>query len=86
MSLELLSKHVFAGSDGTAIFLFEPEKAFVENPDGEGFILTLPEDAEVLDFLAIMDGMGLERNEFNAYGLVTVLLERREQGEMEEFA
>ena len=85
MDLELLSKHVFTGSDGTAIFLFEPEKAFVPNPDGEGLILAT-EEVDVLDFLAIMDDMGLERTELNAIGLITVLLEKREQGEMQEFA
>lgn len=85
MNPELLSKHVFTGTDGTAIFLFEPEKAFVPNPDGEGLILAT-EEVDVLDFLAIMDDMGLERTELNAIGLVTVLLEKREQGEMQEFA
>lgn len=85
MDTELLSKHVFTGTDGTAIFLFEPEKAFVPNPDGEGLILAT-EEVDVLDFLAIMDDMGLERTELNAIGLVTVLLEKREQGEMQEFA
>ena len=85
MDTELLSKHVFTGTDGTAIFLFEPEKAFVPNPDGEGLILA-QDEADVLDFLAIMDDMGLERTELNAIGLVTVLLEKREQGEMQEFA
>ena len=85
MDTELLSKHVFTGTDGTAIFLFEPEKAFVPNPDGEGLILAT-EEVDVLDFLAIMDDMGLERTELNAIGLITVLLEKREQGEMQEFA
>lgn len=85
MDTELLTKHVFTGTDGTAIFLFEPEKAFVPNPDGEGLILAT-EEVDVLDFLAIMDDMGLERTELNAIGLVTVLLEKREQGEMQEFA
>ena len=85
MNPELLAKHVFTGTDGTAILLFEPEKAFVPNPDGEGLILA-SEEVDVLDFLAIMDDMGLERTELNAIGLVTVLLEKREQGEMQEFA
>ena len=85
MNPELLAKHVFTGTDGTAIFLFEPEKAFVPNPDGEGLILAT-EEVDVLDFLAIMDDMGLERTELNAIGLITVLLEKREQGEMQEFA
>lgn len=85
MDLELLNKHVFAGSDGTAIFVFEPEKAFVPNPEGEGFVLSL-DDVDVLDFLAIMDDLGLERTEYNALGLVVALLEKREAGEMQEFA
>ncbi len=84
MDLELLSKHVVTGSDGTAIFLFEPDQAFTPNPDGEGFILA--PDVEVLDFLAIMDELNLERSEFNACGVVAVLLEKRQQGEMQEFA
>lgn len=86
MDLELLNKHVFTGSDGTAIFLFEPEKAFSPNPDGEGFVLTLSEEVEILDFLAIMDKMGIECTELTACGLVAVLLKKRAEGEMQEFA
>ena len=86
MDTELLSKHVFTGTDGTAIFLFEPEKAFQPNPEGEGFILTVDDDASILDFLTIMDEMNLERTELNALGLVYVLLEKRAAGEMQEFA
>lgn len=81
---QLLNKHVFTDGFGGAIFLFEPEQAMVDNPEGEGKILATEKD--VLDFMSILDTMSLERNEMNALGLITVLLEKRAAGEMQEFA
>lgn len=81
IDMSVLNQHLFVGSDGSALFVFDPESAFVPNPDGEG--LVMKEDVDVLDFLAILDSLDLERTELNALGLATVLLERRESGDEE---
>ncbi len=81
VDLEVLNKHLFVGEDGSGVFVFEPENAFMPNPDGEGVVLK--PDVTILDFLAVMDGLDLERTEFNARSLATVLLERREEGDEE---
>lgn len=81
IDMSVLNQHLFVGSDGSALFVFDPESVFVPNPEGEGLIMK--DGVDVLDFLAILDSLDLEHTELNALGLATVLLERRESGDEE---
>lgn len=81
-----LDRHLFIGDDSPTIFVFEPDKAFTT--DLESGILTVIEDKKYLDFLGVMDTLGLDRTEDNALILATELLKRRNNGDADllEFA
>ena len=81
--MSLLEKHIMEGSDGSLIFVFDMEKAFEVDSEGR---FSLKNDAEVLDFGALMVDMNIELCEEGALALVEALLEKRAAGELEDFA
>lgn len=82
--MTLLEKHVFEDGNGEAIFLFHPEK-YTSEVDGSTRIV-VNQDIKVINFLALMDELGLERNTFNAEALVTALLEKIDDPEVAIYA
>lgn len=83
VSLEVLEKHVLTDGTGTAIFLFEPDEVLVTNEDGTFFLQT---EKPVIDLLAIIDQCEVPFCEESALAMVTLLLEKREAGELAEYA
>ena len=80
---ELIEKHVLIDNKGGAIFIFDPESVLTENENGS---VSLKTESLVIDFLALLDEMGLPHEEEAAIALITVLLEKREAGEMTQYA
>lgn len=82
ISRELLEHHVLSDGEGAAIFLFNPAEALTEMEGG--YVLTT--EKQVLDFNAMLDVLSLPHDEDAALALATVLLEKREAGELTEYA
>lgn len=82
--MSLLEKHVFDDGDGEAVFLFNPEK-YTSKVEGSVQIV-VNQDIKVINFLALMDELGLERNAQNAEALVIALLEKAGSQEVAEYA
>jgi len=83
IDVSIVDKHVLSDGLGNAIFLFDPQAALVEAPEG-GF--SLQTDALVIDFLQMLDMLNLDNSIESAAALVTVLLEKRANGELTEYA
>lgn len=80
---ELLDQHLLVDEDGVVIFVFDKENSISVAENGDVTFIT---EKDVLDFSSLMSEMGLPEVQEAAEALVNALLERREAGEMQQFA